>query len=300
MMATVATEARFFMFRRFATSAVLVVCACIYVLAAERATFILTDGERKSGPVVFHGDNHENMINGYYNLGVDGGRDLSFAVDQVAVIDFVGGQPPTEELAKLGTGQMLVLRNGVTQEGRLINLIGGDTLIWENMAKQQQRYGITDVSRVYLNPASARTAFNYTAPPAPAPAPAATARQGQRQNPGQSSTRAGGNGNQRDARDRGDDSRDIVVQMDARQGWVDAGITVNRDDRLVFVTSVATRGLLGRIGNGPSFPIDTEDPITMRSSGRLMLSVSDTQRRGNREPLSVRVSQAAEQPRDRR
>ena len=95
-----------------------------------------------------------------------------FPVDQVAVIDFVGGQPPTTELAQLGTAHMLVTRDGATQQGRLINLIGGDTLLWENLATQRQQFAIVHVSRVYLNPQSARTAFGYTAPVPAATAPA--------------------------------------------------------------------------------------------------------------------------------
>ena len=164
------------MFRRLISAAALVVCAGIYVFAAtERATFILTDGERKSGTVVFHGDQHENLINGYLNLGVDGGKDMTFPIDQVAVIDFVGVTPPSTELSQLGTRHMLVLRNAATQAGRFVNMTGGDTLLWDNEAGQRQQHAIRDVSRVYLNPQSARIAFNYTAPPAAAAVVAAGA-----------------------------------------------------------------------------------------------------------------------------
>ena len=57
------------MFRRLSLSVLLIACAATYVIAVERATFILTDGERKSGAVVYHGDQHENLINGFLNLG---------------------------------------------------------------------------------------------------------------------------------------------------------------------------------------------------------------------------------------
>ena len=66
------------MFRRLTSSVALVACVGIYAFAAERATFILTDGERKSGPVVFHGDQHENLINGFLNLGADNGKEMAF------------------------------------------------------------------------------------------------------------------------------------------------------------------------------------------------------------------------------
>src|SRR3954463_11126821 len=100
------------MVRRLLSSAVLVACAGVYAFAeSERANFILTNGERQSGTVAFHGDQRENLINGYLNLATTG-KDLTFPMDQVAVIDFTGRQPPATELAQLGAGQLLVMRDG--------------------------------------------------------------------------------------------------------------------------------------------------------------------------------------------
>jgi hypothetical protein len=305
------------MFRRLMSAVVLLTGLGFYAFAAERATFILTDGERKSGPVVFHGDQHENLINGFLNLGADNGKEMTFPVNQVAVIDFVGGQPPTTELAQLGTVHMLVTRDGTTQQGRLINLIGGDTLIWENLANQRQQFAIRDVSRVYLNPASARTAFNYAAPVAPpetAPPPTSNGRtaradpnrgnqadqgdQGAGRNRRDRASRDGqgsrgdqsSRGNQRDRRDEDTSARGVTVRVDGRQQWTDSGLTVTRGERLVFEASVPTRGLLGRIGNGSTFVIDTEQPLAMRDSGRLMLGVSDDDSRSRSGAFSVIVS----------
>ena len=130
------------MIRRLVSTAVLVASVGVSVLVgAERATFVLTNGERKSGPVVFHGDSHENLINGYLNLGGTGGKEQTFPVDQVAVIDFVGGRPQRAEVQALPTDSgthVLVLRSGGTQQGRLINLIGGDTVRWQNQGGEQQ------------------------------------------------------------------------------------------------------------------------------------------------------------------
>ena len=292
------------MFRRIISTAALVACAGFYVFAAaERATFILTDGERKSGPVVFHGDQHENLINGYLNLGVDGGKDMTFPINQVAVIDFVGGAPPASELAQLGTRHMLVMRDGATQEGRFVNLTGGDTLFWENTAGQQQRYAIQAIARVYLNAQSARTVFNYTAPSAASAAAAPT----------------GG----------------TTVHVDAKQAWTDTGLTVREGDRVTFHASgeiqvapgetvtpdgnglgpseatgtrpsrtrvnrpgypapaVAAGALLGRIDNGSPFGIGTQtQPLPMPASGRLMLGVNDSNLGDNSGAFTVVVSGA--------
>src|SRR5262245_40779342 len=152
------------MLRRVLSIGVLAACASAYVLAAsERATFILTNGERKSGQIVFHGDQRENLINGYLNLSNDnGGPEFTFPIGQVAVVDFVGGRPQRTELSQLPeSGPFLVLPSGQSQPGTFVNMIGGDTLIWRNQTGDTQQYALADVSRVYLNPQSARTAFNY-------------------------------------------------------------------------------------------------------------------------------------------
>jgi hypothetical protein len=303
------------MIRRLIWSAALFACAGIYVFAAAaRATFILTDGERKSGIVVFHGGQNENLINGHLNLGVDNGKDMTFPIEQVAVIDFVGGQPPNTELSQLGTRHMLVTRDGGAQPGTFVNMIGGDTLLWENLGGQRQQFAISDVSRVYLNPQSARIAFNYTAPvAAPGAAPATQARQGA---PATQAARA------------------VTVHVDATQPWTDTGLSVNQGDRVSFQASgqvqvngrqVATpdgsnvtatnrsrqggnRGnsydgypipgapvgaLVGRIGNSEPFGIGTQtQPLVMPESGRLMLGVNDNDLSDNSGSFAVIVSGA--------
>src|SRR4051812_29075775 len=162
-------QRRVCMHRRIVSAAALVVCVGVYAFAAaERATFILTNGERKTGSVASHGDQHENLINGYLNLAEQDGKDLTFPVDQVAVIDFAGGRPQESELAKLGAGQLIVLRDGNVAGGRLVNMIGGDTLVWDHENGQRQQFAIRDVSRVYLNPSVARTVYNRTGAANPA------------------------------------------------------------------------------------------------------------------------------------
>src|SRR5262249_35401034 len=149
------------MLRRAISTGVLVACAGLYAFAAnQRATFILTDGERKSGQIVFHGDQRENLINGYLNLSNDnGGPEFTFPIGQVAVVDFVGGRPQQTELSQLpDSGHFLMLRSGQSQPGTFVNMIGGDTLMWRNQAGDTQQYALADVSRIYLNPESARTA----------------------------------------------------------------------------------------------------------------------------------------------
>ncbi len=276
------------MVRRFIATAALIACAGVYVFAApERVNFILTNGERASGTVAFHGDQHENLINGHLNIATND-KDQTFPADQVAVIDFTGGQPQAAELSQLGAGQMLVMRDGTTQQGRFVNMIGGDTLLWDNQGGQRQQYAIRDVSRVYLNPASARTVFNYTGPTAVATT-------------GQMATTS--------------------VRVEATRAWTDTGITVNAGDRVAFNASgqiafgrspgqtadpngngaekranypdpsVPVGALIGKIGNSAPFAIGMQtQPLAMPASGRLMLGVNDNELTDNSGFYTVAVT----------
>jgi hypothetical protein len=276
------------MVRRFITTAVLVACAGAYAFAAaERVTFVLTNGERRSGTVAFHGDQHENLINGYLNIATND-KDETFPVDQVAVIDLTGGQPQPNELAQLGGGHMLVMRDGSVQQGRFVNMIGGDTLLWDNQSGQRQQVALHDVSRVYLNPGSARTVFN-----AAGTAPVATSGQ----------------------------AAGTQVRVDAKQAWTDTGITVNAGDRVVFNASgqiafgqgagqtsdpngnpaerranypdptVPVGALIGKIGNSAPFAIGMQtQPLGMPASGRLMLGINDNELGDNSGFYTVTVT----------
>jgi hypothetical protein len=267
--------------RRLITTAALVACAGVYALAApERATFILTDGERKSGIVAVHGGQHENLINGYLNLAQDNAKDLTFPMDQVAVIDFVGGRPTPAELAQLpaDSSHLLVMRDGSAQPGRFVNIINGDTLVWENQTGQRQQYAVRDVSRAYLNPQSARTVFNARGDGRGAP-PVATTGQGTQSN---------------------------SIRVNATQPWTDTGITVNQGDRVSFqasgqvlygqaagqtatpdgsqdhrpnapLPSAPLGALIGKVGNSAAFGIGSQtQPLVMPAAGRLMIGINDT------------------------
>jgi hypothetical protein len=281
------------MMRRFISAIVVVACAVGSVLAAERATFILTNGERKSGEVVFHGGNGNNFIDGQLNLG-DNGKEQSFPIEQVAVIDFTGGAPASVELAKVpASGQIVITRDGNAIPGRFVNMVRGQTLLWENASGQQQQFALRDVARVYLNTDAARTVFNYNGPAGNAPAVAT------------SGTLAG-----------------RTVQVPANTAWVDTGIDVNVGDKVAFQASgevaygrspgmtagpdgnAASRNarypdpsapagaLIGRVGRkGQAFGIGSQSqPLPMPASGRLYLGVNDNDLSDNSGAFSVVVA----------
>src|SRR5262252_6295239 len=104
--------------RNLAVAAALVACAGIAMSAATRATFIMTNGQRVSGELVFHGGQANNMIDNQLNLG-NAGKEQSYPMDQVAVIDTAGGTPSQDELNKaLSSSQTVALRDGTVQSGQ--------------------------------------------------------------------------------------------------------------------------------------------------------------------------------------
>jgi len=146
--------------RSFAITAALVASAVIATSAATNATFIMTNGQRVSGELVFHGGQGNNMIDNQLNLG-NAGKEQSYPMDQVAVIDIAGGSPSQDELNKaLSHNQAMATRDGYVQGGEFVNIQNGTTLVWRNEAGQEQRYGLDGVARVYLNTQSARQLFN--------------------------------------------------------------------------------------------------------------------------------------------
>jgi hypothetical protein len=282
------------MARRFFSIACVMCVSGLLLAAVERATFILTDGERVSGTVVFHTESRENLIAGYLNLGTGDGKEQTFRENQVAVIDFIGGTPKTSELAALpeGSGHLLALRNGTTRPGRFVNLIGGDTLRWRDQDGSIQSMPITEVARVYLNPESARNTFNYTVP-------AGTAGRTQEIAPGA----------------RGE----TVVK--AITPWNDTGIDVRRGQVIRFsvrgqimfgpdpsqiagpdgstqmksgtypVPDMPVGGLIGKVGNSAPFPIGgNQNGISMPTAGRLMLGVNDDHYPDNSGAFYVTIS----------
>jgi hypothetical protein len=280
------------MVRHVISAAAVVACAASYALAAERATFVLTDGERKSGEVVFHGGHAANFIDGQLNLG-ENGKEQSFPIEQVAVIDFAGGTPSAAELSRVpATGQIVTMRDGNAVPGKFVNIVRGDTLVWENASGQQQEFAVRDIARVYLNPQSARTVFNYTGPVG-SPKGTAGAIPGGR-----------------------------TIPVNANQGWTDTGVDVNAGDHVVFRASgeiligrspgqnatpdgnpgfrspkypdpTAPGGaLIGRVGaRGKPFGIGMQtQPLPMPASGRLYLGVNDNELDDNSGAFTVVVA----------
>jgi len=258
------------MIRRLIISGALVALTSAGILAVERATFVLTDGQRKTGDITSRPPEGQNPANAAFSIMASPGQEETFLASQVAVIEFAG-PPPASELAQLpATGHFLVMRDGVMGRGTFLNLVGGDTLVWRAEQGHEQRYGVRAVSRVYLNPERAKVAYNAV---------------------GTNAVATSGNG-------------PTTIEVPATQAWTDTGIDVARGQRLAISASgevayapgrMSNAGgdpaehnaafpvgnwpvgaLVAKIGASKPFPIGAAQTLAMPASGRLMLGVNDT------------------------
>jgi hypothetical protein len=284
------------MVRRLLCGVVIAGCTGVAtLLAIERATFVLVDGERKSGRVVYHGGDRENLIAGDLNLGLDDGKEISIHENLVSIIQFAGGnRPPRAELEALPTDntQVLVRRDGATERGRFVNIIEGDNVKWRAENGDQRLIPIRDIARIYLRPDAARSTFNVTSRSNNGP----VATSGTLLEPG-------------------------AVRVDANQQWTNTGINVRAGDLIAFrasgrvnfgqgptqtagpdgndslksatypVGAMPVGGLIGRVSNGPAFPIGSNtQPIRMGANGTLMLGVNDNEVGDNSGFFSVVIT----------
>jgi hypothetical protein len=282
------------MVRRFISAVVVVTLAGLYAFAAERVTFVLNNGERTSGEVIVAGPDGANYVNGHLNLS---GQPIP--LDQVAVIDLTGGTPTALELSRVpqSSAQAVVFRSGHAQAGKFVNIVRGDTLLWENRSGQQEEYALRDVSRIYLNSQNARAAYNAPATLTATALPAPVASSGQIQN------QPGG------------------VRVHANVPWNDTGINLKSGDMVTFRTTgqvsfgesagqtagpdgnpaahsanyplsaLPGGALIGRVGSSAPFAIGANAaPIRMPAKGRLLLGVNDNEINDNNGYFSVVVT----------
>jgi PA-IL-like protein len=282
------------MSRRFISAVALVAGLGMYALAAEQATFILNNGERRTGELSASGPNAANFVNGQLTLN---GQPVP--LEQVAVIDMTGGgTPPSIELSRVPPtgGQAVVMKSGHAEGGKFVNIVRGDTLLWQDHNGQEQQYPLRDVTRIYLNSTNAHAAYRAPATSSPASTPAPVGTSGQAA-PATAGTRV--NANQ----------------------WTDTGITVKAGDMVSFqasgqinfgqspgqqagpdgnpaahspnypIPSLNVGTLIGKVGSSAPFGIGTNTaPVKMPASGKLLLGVNDNELKDNSGYFTVTIT----------
>lgn len=256
--------------RRIVAATVVMLClAMAGVAAAADVTFVLTNGERHSGTLVYHTGTNISLVRD--------GRERSYPVSDVAVIIYNDGDPVQSELDQLPTSDnppelerhMLVLRNGRVLHGKVYHW-HPDSVVFDTLAGRGT-YNANDVARLYLSGPPARRVFT-----APQRHPTVAGEAGRAQ---------------------------ATVRVEADRRWTDTGLVVRRGEQIVFdasgtitfgkdmtagpdgnkdlsrgtypVRNMPVGALIGRVGN-TVFPIgSTRSPVEMPRNGRLMLGIND-------------------------
>jgi hypothetical protein len=247
-------------------------------LAQENATLTLKSGDRVSGQLV-------DLGGVGYTVRVNG-EERHIPQNDVAVIDFTGGNMTDADWAKFNGTTLIVLRNGQTLEGQLYD-IGGTTPLRLTIktATGDRDLSSSEVARVVM------------ARPANAVATSGTQ--------SAAATPAGG----------------VTINVPGNQAWTSTGITVRRGEVLNFSTTgevqlstdandkatadgalsgrFATNAplprtlagaLIGRIGNGQPFPIANQSSITAPANGTLYLGVNDDAFGDNQGAFQVTIT----------
>src|SRR4051812_40573538 len=207
---------RFYMLGRIAAATVGVVCfAMVGVAAAADVTFVLNNGERQSGQLVYHTGTNIGLI--------QNGNERSFPVSDVAVIIYNDGDPSPGELDQLPTSDnppelerhTLVLRNGRVLRGKVYHW-NPDNVMFDTTAGRGT-YNASDIARLYLSGPPARRVF-------------------------------GGSNNQQIASNNGrgrgfgrgrmnNAQATSSVRVEGNQRWTDTGLMVQPGERIAFNTN---------------------------------------------------------------
>ena len=188
--------------RIMAAMVVTLTLAMAGVAAAAEVTYVLYNGQRFSGTLIYHRDANIGLI--------INGQERSFPASDVAVILYAPGDPSASELDQLPTSDnppelerhTLVLRNGRILHGKVYHW-ESDKMIFDTTAGRGD-YNASDISRLYLTGPRARSVFNA---PADQPGNAGRGRGRTRNREAEASTR-----------------------VEANQAWTDTGLIVRRGD----------------------------------------------------------------------
>jgi hypothetical protein len=255
----------------------------------RQVTLVMKNGDRHNGTLVYHNDRNFNLI--------ENGKETPYVIDNVAFVDFEGGNPPVSELNQLPRSSnppemrshMLVLKDGTVVHGKFYTF-KENSVTFDTQNRERRDFDLSNVRRLYVSAPGTRSLYAAELGSAATPTGAAT-----------TPPPAG------------------AIQVQASRPWTDTGVTVRRGDRLVFSTtgqisirnggdmvgpegsssedragapvpSVPVGALIGRIGTGAPFAIGaSSQPITMPGAGRLYLGVNDAGPSDNSGAFTVTV-----------
>jgi hypothetical protein len=252
--------------------------------AQENATLILRSGERIAGQLLDHGGVG-------FTIRVNG-EERRVPTNDVAVVDFAGGDMSAADWAKLsGSAHLVWLRNGETISGEFSDISGTAPLqITIKTSSGDRRFASNEISRIVLartNDAVATSGTSQTTS-----APSTTQRGGIVVPANRAWTQAG-------IRVRSgewvafDSTGEIRLTTDPADIASPSGAASNRTAEKAPIPSAPIGTLIGRIGDGQPFVIGNQTRVQMPAAGVLFLGINDDHLADNAGDFRVQVTGGA-------
>jgi hypothetical protein len=264
------------MFKRTILALTVATVTVAGVAAQENATLWLRSGERVTGQLV-------DMGGSGFAVRVNG-QDRNIATNDVAVIDFTGGNMSDADWNRIGSNQGVMLRNGDVVQGQLYDIGGTSPLrITLKTASGDREFSSGEIGRIVLaRPTGNAAATGTTGAAVP----------------------------------EGDG-----IAVAGNVAWTPTGITVRRGETLTFNTTGEVQlstdpadvagsagaksqryaqgaalpqhfagALIARVGNGQPFPIGNQTTVTVPAAGQLFLGVNDDNHADNTGGFRVKIT----------
>jgi hypothetical protein len=269
------------MVKRLTLALVAVAALSLPLIAQEQATLVLRSGERVSGELIdFGGTGFAMRVNG---------QNRQISQNEVAVVEFTGGQPNNEVQTKLNAGQqVIVLRSGQVIEGRLVDIGGTSPLrLAVDTPSGQRNLNSSEVAQLYLaNPSGSSAAAGAVATTGENGVTTITL-------PGNqdwtSTNRVVRSGEMLSISSSGQ----IRFSPNADDTAQAAGAGRQPMGQGAPLASAPKGALLGRIDQGQPFLIGSQTQVRMPANGTLYLGVNDDMVSDNSGSLQVTISDAA-------
>lgn len=265
------------MWKRTILAAAVVCGLAVAAQAQENATLVLRSGDKVTGQLV-------DMGGAGFTVRVSG-QERQIATNDVAVIDFSGsGELSDEDWAKVGSGQLVWLRNGETVNGRLYDIAGTSPLkVTLKTDSGDRELSSSEIGRIVLARPNNAVATSGTSRTLGIPE---------------------GSG----------------IAVSGTQAWTPTGLTVRRGERLTVsatgevrlsgdandlaspngsragrttanapLPQVPAGALMARVGNSEPFPLGEQLTVTMPANGQLFLGINDDHTGDNQGGFRVNI-----------
>jgi hypothetical protein len=246
------------------------------------ATVVLKSGERHTGQNLQHRAGNE------VSLRKSVSDQLRVSPDQVAYVDFGGGDTPSVSLT--GAQQAVVLRNGTVIKGQVLEMAHSSfedpstpyQVVVRDEQGQERRLRADQVGRVYF-------AGGAPAASSPQSTSEATTGRGGIVVPGSQEWTSTGLTVKRGETLRFNVTGEIQLSADANDIAGSAGARNPRYAQNAPMPRALAGALIARIGNGRPFPIGDQNSVTMPESGQLYLGINDDHVGDNRGEFRVEI-----------